>query len=250
MLLKEFAEKLRIFLSSDLFKDSCPNGIQVEGKSEIKKVGTAVSANLQTLEAAVERGVDALVVHHGLFWNGDSFPVVGSKFKKLKFLIENQLSLLAYHLPLDAHREVGNNWRAAHDLGWVDLQPFGKYNGIEIGVRGSFASRSIDSFVKQAEDYYEHTAMVALRGKKMVKSAALISGGAYKEVKGAAEAEVDCFITGNYDEPAWGMAYEEGIHFLALGHAATERIGPRALAAHIQQAWGLESQFIDVDNPF
>lgn len=250
MLLKEFADKLDVYLSAALFKDYCPNGIQVEGKEEVKTVATAVSANLQTLEAAAEMGVDALVVHHGLFWSGDSYPVVGAKKKKLQLLLEHRISLLAYHLPLDAHREVGNNWKAARDLGWKTLEPFGELNGIPIGVKGTFPAQPVEAFVKTVEAYYGHAAAAALGGKENVASAALISGGAYRELGSAAREGVDCFITGNFDEPAWGVAYEEGIHFLALGHSATEKIGPKALADYMDKDLGLDSRFIDVKNPF
>jgi dinuclear metal center YbgI/SA1388 family protein len=250
MHLKEFTEKLDAYLSSNLFKDYCPNGIQVEGKEEVFRVATAVSANLQTVEAAVEQGVDALVVHHGMFWNRDSYPIVGSKKKKLQLLMEQKISLLAYHLPLDANREVGNNWKAALDMGWENLEPFGELNGMKIGVKGTFSQKPIDAFVKKVEAYYGHAASAALRGKREVASAALISGGAFRELATAAKEGVDCFITGNFDEPAWGVAYEEGIHFLALGHSATEKVGPKALAEYIRLEWGLDSRFIDIENPF
>ncbi len=250
MQLHEFFEKLDAYLNVDLFKDYCPNGLQVEGKGEIRRVATAVSANLQTIEAAVEKGVDALVVHHGMFWSGDPFPVVGAKKKKLQLLLDHEISLLGYHLPLDAHQEVGNNWKAARDLGWSDLEPFGEFNGIKIGVKGNLPEQPIETFVKTVESFYGHSAAAALGGKKTVASAALVSGGAYRELASAAKEGVDCFLTGNFDEPAWGVAYEEKIHFLALGHSATEKIGPRALAEFMRQEWGLESQFIDVENPF
>ncbi|MCC5831719.1 MAG: Nif3-like dinuclear metal center hexameric protein [Chlamydiales bacterium] len=250
MLLNEFSENLDLYLSASLFKDYCPNGIQVEGKEEVRRVATAVSANLQTLERAADIGIDALVVHHGIFWNRDPYPIAGAKKKKIQLLLERGISLLAYHLPLDAHREVGNNWKAALDLGWQNLEPFGELNGTEIGVKGTFEAQSVDAFVKKIETYYGHNAAAALKGKKRVESAALISGGAYRELATAAKAGVDCFITGNFDEPAWGVAYEEEIHFLALGHSATEKIGPKALAEYMGSTWGLESQFIDNDNPF
>ncbi len=250
MLLNEFSQKLNMYLASDLFKDCCPNGIQVEGKQKINKVATAVSANLHTIEAAVQEGVDALVVHHGIFWNRDPYPVIGAKRKKMHLLLQNQISLLAYHLPLDAHREVGNNWKAAYDLKWESLEPFGEFNGTEIGVKARFAKQPIESFISQLEAYYGHEAVKALGGKQTVESAALISGGAYKEIGAAAAAGVDCFITGNFDEPAWGAAHEEGIHFLALGHSATEKVGPQALAIYIREELGIACQFIDIENPF
>ncbi|HEY4832872.1 MAG TPA: Nif3-like dinuclear metal center hexameric protein, partial [Waddliaceae bacterium] len=213
-------------------------------------IATAVSANLMTLQKAVEQGADALIVHHGLFWGNDPYPIIGTKRTKIALLLKHEISLFAYHLPLDAHREVGNNWQAARDLGWENLEPFGEYNGTMIGVKGRFAPQSIESFVANVEAYYEHSATVALGGKREIASVALVSGGAYKELILAAKAGVDCFVTGNFDEPAWGVAYEEKLHFLALGHCATEKVGPKTLAKHIQKQFGITTFFLDVPNPF
>ena len=247
---RDLEEYLNTYLNISLIKDFCPNGLQVEGKSEIKKIATAVSANLMTLQKCVEEGVDALIVHHGLFWDKDPYPLVGSKRIKIELLLKEGISLFAYHLPLDAHKEIGNNWLAARELGWEDLMPFGEYNGTWIGVKGTFAPQPIEVFISDVEAYYEHSAIVALGGKRSVASGALISGGAYKELAAAARAGVDCFITGNFDEPAWGVAHEEHVHFLALGHSATEKIGPKALADHIQNQFDLNAYFLDVPNPF
>jgi len=244
MYLTALEEQLNTYLAIDLFEDYGPNGLQVEGKREIKRAATAVSASLETIEAAVELGVDALVVHHGLFWKRDPYPVVGAKRRKLQALLKAEISLLAYHLPLDAHEEVGNNWTAARDLGWEHLEPF------QIGVKGTFQPVPVEIFIEKVEAYYGHKAFCARGGKERVSSAALISGGAYRELSAAAKLGVDCFITGNFDEPAWGMAHEEGMHFLALGHTATERIGPKALGNYIQESFGLPCTFIDTDNPF
>ncbi len=232
--------------------DACPNGIQVEGSKKISKVATAVSADLATIEKAVSEGVNALIVHHGLFWfrDSDEGRILGTKRKKIQLLMENQISLLAYHLPLDAHVEVGNNWKAAKELGWQNLSSFGFYNKKWIGVKGTFPLQPIESFVKQLETYYGHHAVGAWGGKREVSSAALISGGAYREVVGAAKEGLDCFVTGNFDEPAWAWSHEEKIHFLAMGHSATEKVGPRALSEKIAQQFGISSSFLDIPNPF
>ncbi len=245
MELVEFEKQLNTYLAVELFQDYCPNGLQVEGRKEIQKVATAVSANEQTLQAAAKRNIDALIVHHGLFWNRDPYPLVGSKMRKIKYLVDCGISLFAYHLPLDAHREVGNNWGAARQLGWSALDEF-----TEIGVRGEVSPIPIKAFVAELESFYDHSAAFALGGSEMIASAALISGGAYKELSRAAKAGVDCFITGNFDEPAWSVAYEEGIHFIAMGHSATERVGPLALADYIQSDLKLSCEFLDIPNPF
>lgn len=248
--LQELRSYLNNFLQVNLFSDLCPNGLQVEGRPEISKLATAVSASLATIEAAVEAKIDALIVHHGLFWNKDSYVIEGVKQKKLKLLLENGISLFAYHAPLDAHRECGNNWKAAVELGWRDLEPFGLYNGLHIGVKGSFDLCSRAAFMKQLEAYYDHPALAAMGGKEEVQTAALISGGAYRSISEAATAGVDCFITGNHDEPAWHDAMEKKINFFALGHSNTERIGPRSLGHHLQKQLGIPCQFLDLPNPF
>lgn len=245
MKLFELAKYLDEYLSCPLFSDYGPNGIQVEGKKEIENIATAVTANLETIEAALAKGFDALIVHHGLFWNSEGFCITGSKRKKLKLLLENEISLLAYHLPLDAHQVVGNNWKAAKDLGWDTLEVFEK-----IGVKGKFPAIEVNTFIAELEAYYQHPIVAALGGKKEIRSAALVSGGAYKYLKEAASQGVDAFITGNYDEPAWWMAKEEGTAFFSLGHSATERVGPMALARHLSSKFGIRAEFIDVVNPF
>lgn len=248
--LQAFFEYLAKLLPSEKIADSCPNGLQVEGKPSIKKAATAVSANLATIEAAVEMGVDALVVHHGLFWQRDSYVIEGIKREKLKLLLDHGISLFAYHLPLDLHQDIGNNWLAAKELGWKDLQPFGYMNGVAIGVKGNVPRISRQEFQATLERYYDHPAVCALGGKEQVSSAALISGGAYRSLIDAAKEDVDCFITGNFDEPAWSQAFEEKINFFALGHSATERIGPKALGRKIESDLGLPCEFLDLPNPF
>lgn len=250
MLRTDLEAHLNTYLNVSLIPDYCPNGLQIEGKKEIRKLATAVSANLMTLEKAVEEKVDALIVHHGLFWNNDPYPIVGSKRAKIDLLLKHGISLFAYHVPLDAHQEVGNNWKAAHDLGWQKVESFGEFNGIMIGVRGEFPEQPIETFIAKMEAYYEHKALVALGGKKSITNCALISGGAYRQLAAAARASVQCFITGNFDEPAWGVAYEEEINFLALGHSATEKVGPKALADYLQKTFNLSCSFLDIPNPF
>lgn len=248
--LQALSNYLEELLDCSSFKDYCPNGLQVEGGDEIKKIATGVTASLKTIEAAVSCGADALIVHHGMFWKGDSFSVTGTKQKKLSTLLKNEVSLLAYHLPLDAHQNFGNNWKAAMDLEWEELAAFGVFDGVAIGVSGTFDPIPVKEFQKKIEEYYQHPAHVALGGKDLVSSAALISGGAYRCLADAAKENIDCFISGNFDEPAWHMAHEESINFFAQGHFATERIGPKALGEHLSRKFGLDYEFIDEPNPF
>jgi dinuclear metal center YbgI/SA1388 family protein len=247
-------EALRSYLDQLLLSngvtDNAINGLQVEGKHDIAKLATAVSASLETLEVAVKQGVDGLIVHHGLFWQRDSYVIQGSKKKKLQLLLDHGISLYAYHLPLDMHQQVGNNWRAALDMGWTDLQPFGYFDRVPIGVKGKFNSCTKAEFKKQLETYYKHPAVCAWGGPEQIQTAALVSGGAHKTIIEAAKEGVDAFITGSFDEPIWYQAKEEKVNFYALGHSATEKVGPRALASHLNETLKLPCHFIDIDNPF
>lgn len=248
--LLDLSNQLNEFLQISLFSDACPNGIQVEGDEKVMTAATAVSCSMHVIKEAVSRDVNLLIVHHGIFWNRDNPIISGVKKEKLKLLLSSGISLAAYHLPLDAHREVGNNWKAAFDLGWSDLEPFFAVNGQFIGVKGSFKPVGVDEFQSSLEKYYGQKATVALGGKKIVQSAALISGGAYKQIGDAAKNGLDCFITGNFDEPAWHDAHEYGINFFSLGHASTEKVGVRALADYLTSVHRLKTSFIDEFNPF
>ncbi len=211
--LQELSEILEEILPSKGVSDYCPNGLQVEGKGQVSAVATAVSANLETIEKAIEKGVDALIVHHGLFWKQDKQEITGSLKKKIERLLFHQISLFAYHLPLDSHRVIGNNWRAASDLGWQELEPFGFFNGVAVGVKGRIKATKRSDVQNQLQTYYCQQAHCALGGKKEIETLALISGGAYKSLAEAAKEGIDCFITGNFDEPVWHQAFEEKINF-------------------------------------
>lgn len=236
---------LNDYLQIALFSDYCPNGLQVEGKPQCVKVATAVSASENVINLAIDQKADLLIVHHGLFWNKDPYVITGPKRRKLKLLLESGLNLAAYHLPLDAHQEIGNNWKAARDLGWADLSSFWG-----IGVQGKVPKLSQADFQASLEKYYGQKASVVFGGKKAIETCALVSGGAYRQLEDAAKAGLDAFVTGNFDEPAWHMAHEEGINFYALGHAATEKVGPKALAQYLKESYGVEAFFIDEPNPF
>lgn len=250
MKLQEFCSYLDELFFREKLTDHCPNGLQVEGKGEVKTVVTAVSASLETIEAAAAAGADALIVHHGIFWNKDPYIIRGVKKKKIALLLEHGISLFAYHLPLDSHPGIGNNWRAAYEMGWSDLQPFCNINGIFIGVRGTIPPVAPEKFRDELEKYYRHPAACALAGPEIIKNVALVSGGAYKYLGDAKEAGADAFITGSFDEPVWHQAREEGIHFFAMGHSATERVGPQALANYLTEGLSISCTFIDTENPF
>lgn len=248
--LQEICQYCDQLLQVDDFKDYGPNGLQVQGNQSIKKIGTAVSASLATLEKAAAEGVDCLIVHHGMFWNRDEFPIVGTKKKKLDVLFQHDISLLAYHLPLDAHRDFGNNWRAAKDLGWNSLKPFGEMDGAFIGVRGIVNGVERDKYAEQLTEYYGHPCQLISGGPSRIETIACVSGGAHRLILDAAKEGIDCFITGTVDEPVLHWSLEEKINFMAFGHSATERVGPRALAEHLEEIFKIPALFLDLYNPF
>lgn len=248
--LQELSSYLNNLLAVSDFIDDCPNGVQVEGKPEIHRIAFAVSASLAAIHEAVKMRADALIVHHGVFWQKDPLPVCGSKKSKLEKLLEHQISLLGYHLPLDAHRQLGNNWKAASDLKWSRLEEFGIFRKMAIGVKGQFPSLPVEEFKKIIEGFYGHPAHVALGGKKQVSSAGIISGGAHWSILEAVDQNLDCYITGSFDEPIWDIAHERKINFFALGHYATEKIGIQALMKHLMEKFSLTCSFIELENPF
>lgn len=248
--LQALSSHLNSLLRAEEFSDHCPNGLQVEGRASIELIATAVSASLETIKEAVQQNVDALVVHHGMFWKGDQYPVCGVKKEKLQLLLNSDISLLAYHLPLDAHRIYGNNWKVANDLGWQHLRPCAFIDAEPIGVYGEFKPMPREKFAELLVDYYGHEAKIAAGGNPTVKSACLVSGGAYKMISEAVKMQADCFITGNFDEPAWHDAHELHINFYAMGHSATERVGPIALKQHLEDHFKIKCRFIDLVNPF
>ncbi len=248
--LQELCRHLNTLLAIDLFSDVCPNGLQIEGKPTIERIVTAVSCSSEIIGAAIAAEADALVVHHGIFWQGDSPVISGVKKCKIQALLDHGISLLAYHVPLDAHVQVGNNWKAAQEMGWQSLQPFGMFKGSLIGVKGSVPNIPVEELKKHLETYYDHPAHHAPGGKPLIAQIALVSGGAHWSIKEAIAQGIDAFITGSFDEPIWNLAMEEGIHFFALGHAATEKIGPKAIAAYIQDELQIQTTFLDSENPF
>ena len=248
--LQDFSHYLEHLLSPTNFDDFCPNGLQVEGKKEIRRIGLAVSASLAVIEECVKREMDALIVHHGIFWQKDPYVVTGPKRRKLQHLLLREISLFAYHLPLDAHSQIGNNWKAARDLGFEALHPFCLQGKMAIGVKGRLASMSVETLQHKLESYYGHPAHVALGGKREVCSAAIISGGAHRNISQAIQEDVDCFITGSFGEPIWDIAHEQKINFFALGHYATERVGILGLMAHLERQFQVHCEFIDFPNPF
>lgn len=248
--LKTFSQYIDTILQPELFQDVAINGIQVEGKPKISHLAVAVTASLHVIKKAKSLKADCLLVHHGLFRKGGDVAIKGSLKEMLKLLIESEISLLAYHLPLDAHQELGNNWGAAKLLGFTDLEPFGQHQNMKIGVKASCRPTPRDEFLKKLEKFYGHPGSAVFGGSRTIKSCALISGGAHKAITEAVQAEVDCFITGTTDEPIYHIAHQDKINFIALGHSATETVGVQLLGEHLAEEFDLQVSYIHENNPF
>jgi dinuclear metal center YbgI/SA1388 family protein len=219
------------------------NGLQVEGPGEVRRVAVAVDACLFTIERAASAGADLLLVHHGLFWS-ETAPVTGAYYRRLAALIKNDVALYACHLPLDAHPEVGNNAVLARMLGLDPDGRFGDYEGAPIGVTAR-AGMSLADFVARVRCALKVDPFVIATGPEQVKVVGVMTGGAGSWIDQAAAAGVDTFLTGEGGHHTFFEAEERGINLIYAGHYATETVGVQALAAHLQERFGLESLFID-----
>ncbi len=245
-----FIARLDELLTPRLFTDYCPNGLQVEGKDEIRVVVTGVTASLALILEAAAKGADALVVHHGIFWNGTVPLVRGSHKRRVEALLDHGITLLGYHLPLDRHPEVGNNAPALRDLGLIDLAPFASHKGTPIGWKGRFeVPVTSEAFAHRVAAYYGRPPVSFMHGPRKISTVGMVSGAAQGDLAIAVEDKLDAFVTGEVSEAQFHLAQEEGIHFLSVGHHASERVGPRALATWITNNLGVEATFVDIENP-
>lgn len=243
----------RQLLKPELFEDYAPNGLQVEGKERVKKIAFAVSATQESLREAISWGADALVVHHGVFWKHQGArPLVGPWGQRLRMAVQAELNLFAFHLPLDAHAEVGNAAALAHALGLTGLAPFGAYKKQFLGVRGQVpSSPSAADFSRHVEQVLGHPVVLASHDHGApVRTLGIITGGANNDWGQALEAGLDAYLTGEISEYNWHDAREARVHYLAGGHHATEKFGPQALMARILRDLPmLEGRFFDSVNP-
>lgn len=231
-------------------RDYGPNGLQVEGREEIGKIVTGVSACHELFVKAREAGAHAVLVHHGIFWDGMPRILTGVQYRRVAELIRGDLNLLAYHLPLDRHPELGNNVLAARDLGLKSLEPFGLHEGLTIGFKGHFPfPASAAELVDRCRKTYGQEPLTFLEGPDPVKTVGIISGGAQRDLYQAIDEGLDAYITGEVSEWVMNVAREAKIHYLACGHYATERLGIRALGEHLAGRFGVEAEFVDVVNP-
>lgn len=248
--LKELLVEINRQLRPDQFNDYCPNGLQVEGKPQVHHLVTGVTASQRLLDAAVEAGADAVLVHHGYFWRGEDSVITGLKRKRIKTLLDHEISLLAYHLPLDAHAELGNNVQLGAVLGLVPTGELLKQNN---QVMGLMADLDVPESGEQMSDR-----IAAALGRKpqhidapdrLIKRIAWCTGAAQQYIEQAARMGADAYISGEISEQTVHSAQEHGLHYFAAGHHATERYGVKALGEMIAQRFGIRHTFIDIDNP-
>lgn len=234
-------------LQPEAFKDYGPNGLQVEGRREVRRLASGVTASLAFIDAAIEAGADTLLVHHGLFWRGQDGRLVGWLKERVARLLAHDINLFAYHLPLDAQAEFGNNAQLGLRLGLVADARFGEQDLGFIGAAAGLADTA--ALAARVARVLARAPLLLPGDGRPLRRVAWCSGGAQGFFEAAIAAGADAFFTGEISEPQAHLARETGVAFLACGHHASERYGAPAVAAHIAARFGLEHRFIDLDNP-
>jgi len=250
MKLNQLAKYLNTQLQIDKFRDYCPNGLQVEGKPEVKRIISGVTACQQLIDVAIEKQADAILVHHGFFWKGEPEAIVGIKKQRIQALLKHDISLLAYHLPLDSHAQWGNNVQLADVLDFEITGPIDINDKTVPGCMGRL------KHAMSAKELSEHIALRLNRAPQhigeeddIINTIAWCTGGAQSYMSYAINEGIDAYLTGEINEPSVHNARESGTHYYAAGHHATERYGAKALGEHLSEEFGLEVEFIDIDNP-
>jgi dinuclear metal center YbgI/SA1388 family protein len=238
---------LNQYLEVARFRDYCPNGLQVEGRAGVRSIVTGVTASLALLDAARDAGADAVLVHHGYFWRGEEPRVTGTRRTRIALLLAHEISLFAYHLPLDAHVEVGNNVQLARVL---DLPVAGRFCEQDIALHGAFDTPlPLSALARRVHERLGRAPLVIGRDDQAIRRVAWCTGGAQGYLEEAVRLGVDAFISGEISEQTVHLARESGVAYIAAGHHATERYGIRALGEHLSARFGLAHTFIDIDNP-
>ncbi len=249
--LTDLVAELDRLLEPELFTDYGPNGLQVPGAEEVSTVATGVSAHLELFERARAEGAQAVVTHHGLFWGSGPGPIDASMARRLRALFAADMSLLAYHLPLDAHPEVGNNALLARALGAQEPVPFAPHRGQPIGCLARFPGEGLPApeLFARVRELTAREPLCFACGPAAVRRVGIVSGGGASHLADAVAAGADAFLTGEPSEPAMAQAREAGVHFIAAGHYATETFGVRAIGEHLHERFGVRHVFLDVPNP-
>lgn len=237
-------------LSVGDYQDYCPNGLQVEGRDEVRRIVCGVTASQALIDAAVAAKADLLLVHHGFFWKGESAPIVGIKQRRIKTLLESGISLVAYHLPLDGHMQFGNNAQLGRlwDIGIEGR--FGQGPNGGLGMYGTLPEPlALEAMARQIGDALDREPLVISGGSHSIRRVGWCSGAAQSYIEAAAAQGLDAFISGEISEPTVHAARELGIHYISAGHHATERYGVKALGEHLSEHFSLENHFVDISNP-
>lgn len=244
---EELVRYLDELLEAARFRDYCPNGLQVEGAGEVARIVAGVTACQALIDAAVERGADTLLVHHGWFWRGEDGRVTGFRKARMRTLLAHDINLVAYHLPLDAHPELGNNARLAELLGW---RAEGRFGEQDIGWVGRPAApQTLAELERRVAGALRRAPLTIGDPARRIERLAWCSGGAQGYFEQAAALGVDAFLSGEISEQTVHLARESGVAYLSAGHHATERLGVQALAGHLAAKFGLDCEFVDIDNP-
>ena len=236
-------------LDAARISDYCPNGLQVEGRPQVRRIVSGVTASQALIDAAIAAEADVLLVHHGYFWKGEDARVVGSKQRRLKALLAHDISLLAYHLPLDVHAELGNNVQLAHRLGIEVEDALVPGNPKVIGLQGSLPQPLLAGEFAARVEQVLGRAPLLVNPQRRVSRIGWCSGGGQGYIEQAIAAGVDLFLTGEASEQTYHSAVENDIAFIAAGHHATERYGVHALGEYLASHFALEHRFIDCPNP-
>lgn len=247
--LRTLVEEADRFLNAARISDYCPNGLQVEGRPQVRRIVSGVTASQALLDAAVEAEADVVLVHHGYFWKGEDACITGIKRRRLQTLLSNDMSLLAYHLPLDLHAEVGNNVQLARQLDITVEGPLDPNNPKVVGLLGSLDEpMSARDFARRVQDVLGREPLL-VEGEGMIRKIGWCTGGGQGYIDNAIAAGVDLYLTGEASEQTFHSARENGIGFIAAGHHATERYGVQALGDYLARRFAVEHLFIDCPNP-
>ena len=247
--LKQLVQHCNEYLQVAAIDDYCPNGLQVDaGAYMISSVVTGVTASQALIDAAAEQGADLLLVHHGYFWKGEPMTLTGIKGRRIRSLIQNSISLMAYHLPLDLHPELGNNRQLADILGFDNAAPAAPGAGL-VWVSELPAPEGVSQISARIRDGLGREPLHLPGGAAQIRRVGWCTGAAEGHILRAAELGVDAFISGEVSEQTTHLAQELGVHFFSAGHHATERYGVKALGGYLAGRFGLEHHFIDLPNP-
>ncbi|MFT6093710.1 MAG: dinuclear metal center YbgI/SA1388 family protein [Pseudohongiellaceae bacterium] len=246
----ELNSKLSTLLQPEQFKDYCPNGLQIQGSEQVAKLVSGVTASQALVDAAVAANADAILVHHGYFWQGEDQRIKGAKRKRIKTLLEHDISLFAYHLPLDVHREYGNNTQLANLLGLEIEGDLHRQNNHPLVLVGRLLE-PLDhgEFVELLQSKLGRHPQSVEGSSDKISTIAWCTGAAQNYIDLAIDAGVDAYLTGEISEQTFHAAKESGIHFFSAGHHATERYGVQAVGRYLAATFTIEHEFIDIDNP-